>query len=108
MPQNQVYRFYIGLHAKGEFNNPHAVALRKTAAIRIMRDYIRDGFTVIDTTGYWDDTVEPGIVVEAITAKTLPDGVICQQICMQLHQECVLVTIAPVEARFEERQYDVV
>ncbi len=108
MFQNEIYRFHIGLHVKGEFNNPHAVALRKTAAIRIMRDYIRDGFTVIDTTGYWDDNVEPGIIVEAITAKTLPASVICQQVCMQLHQECVLVTIAPVDVHFEERQYDLV
>ncbi|MBE3144414.1 MAG: hypothetical protein IMZ61_10900 [Planctomycetes bacterium] len=104
MPQNQVYRFHIGLHATGEFNNPQAVAHRKAAAIRIMREYIPDGFTVTDTTGYWNDTIEPSLVVEAITAQTLPAGVICHQLCTQLHQECVFVTTSAVETAWIKAQ----
>lgn len=87
------YKFHIGLHVNGAVNSLREVQERKDMAIAIMKRNAPDGFTVTDSTGYWDNNIEPGLVVEVI-ANDYDFEPVAREIRKCLNQACVLVTIS--------------
>jgi hypothetical protein len=62
------------------------------------------GFTIYETTGYWEGKQEDGIVIELLVENTIENAndikALCQDIKLFNEQESILLTEQEVKAEF--------